>query len=87
LNSLERFYRWSNNWGAYLGWGSSAWLSRFLLPAVPLLILACVLFALAYRLGGAIAMGVFMLWGAAYAVLALRDIGSDVVGLIRRVFR
>jgi hypothetical protein len=87
VNSLERFYRWSNNWGVDLGLGSGAWLSRFLLPAVPLLLLSCVLFALEYSLGGVIAMGVFTLWGLIWVVLALRDMGSDVMKLVRKVLR
>jgi hypothetical protein len=85
VNSLERFYRWSNNWGVYLGLGHGAWLSRFLLPAVPLLLLSCVLFALEYRLGGVMAMGAFTLWGLVCVVLALRDLGSDAMRLVRKV--
>ncbi len=87
MNSLERFYRWSTSWGVYLGWGSGAWLSRFLLPALPLLVLSCVLFALESRLGGAIAMGAFTLWGLFFVVLALRDTSLTVFRLARKVLR
>jgi hypothetical protein len=87
VNSLERFYRWSNNYGDYLASGHGAWLSRFLLPAVPLLLLSCVLFALEYSLGGVMAMGAFTLWGLLWVLLALRDLGPDVMKLVRKVLR
>lgn len=83
MNSIERFWNWSINKGVYLREDDMASLSRFLLPAVPLLLLLSALFALEYGPGGAVAKGAFTLWGLVFGVFALRDSGPAVFRLDR----
>jgi hypothetical protein len=83
VSGLERFYRWATD--ARLHYG--LWGVRFMLPALPVLIIGFVLLALEFRLGGALVLGAATLWALSFVALALRDLFRGASGLWRKVGR
>ncbi len=83
MSGLEKFYRWATDAGVHYG----MWGVRFMLPAIPLLILGFALLALEFRLGGGVALGAASLWAFIFVGLALRDLVRGASGLWRKVGR
>ncbi len=82
MNSLERWYRWATE--PRVHWGM--WGTRFMLPAIPLLVLGFALMARDVRFPGAVVVGAATLWAATFVALGLRDTLSALAALWRKTF-
>lgn len=82
MNRLTRWYRWAT--APHVHGGMRA--TRFMLPAIALLMLGFMLLAFDHRTAGLVAISAATLWSVTFVALLLRDLWFSVAALVKKAF-